>query len=176
MRGLVSWWEVIIIWVVTIALHLAGLSPYGLDRSCHAALVGCPVMLSEFKAGAVLQEDGQLTLTSKHAFRLGLKALRPGPVTIVVKAQEAKRTLDQNAFLHAAPFRILAEFFGESVEQTKYVLMGECFGWTRDAITQREIPVKPSTSSMTVEECTFFIDWLIPWAQDKFDITLPLPE
>jgi hypothetical protein len=133
-------------------------------------------MLAELKVGGLLTEDGRLELSSKQAYHLGLKAMRPGPKTIIIKDQAAKRTLDQNAYLHAGPFQVLAEFFGESVEQTKYVLMGECFGWTRDAITQREIPVKPSTSSMTVEECTFFIDWLIPWAQEKFDITLPLPE
>ena len=38
------------------------------------------------------------------------------------------------------------------------------------------IPVKPHTSSMTVEESKFFVDWLIPCAAQKFGLQIPLPD
>lgn len=131
--------------------------------------------LSEFTAGGVITEEGRLELSSKHAFRLGCKAMAPGPVVLRMKHQASKRTLDQNAFLHAVPFTILADYFGLSVEETKYALMGEKFGWTDNPLGGPAIPVKPSTSSMTVAECTDFIDWLIPWALEKWNVSIPLP-
>lgn len=83
---------------------------------------------------------------------------------IIIRPHDAQRSLDQNAYLHAEPFPKVAEYMGATIEEAKYALMGECWGWTRCKLTGREVPVKPSTSSMTVKECTYFIDWLIPWA------------
>lgn len=94
-------------------------------------------------------------------------------VEIIVRKERVKRSVDQNAYLHAVPFPILAEHFGNSIEEVKYVLMGECFGWHE--VAGREIPIKPSTSSMTVEECSHFINWLIPWAMTEHGCAIPLP-
>jgi hypothetical protein len=74
------------------------------------------------------------------------------------------------------PFPILAEEFGCSVEDVKYDLMGEKWGWKPSPLNVNHlIPVKPSTSSMTRDECSEFIDWLIPWALEKFNVTIPYP-
>lgn len=100
-------------------------------------------------------------------------ALPIGPVTLTVEKLKRQRSLDQNAYLHAIPFPILAEHFGYTIPEVKLVLMGECWGWQQ--IAGHEIPLKPSTSEMSVEECQYFIDWLIPWAMTEHDVALPLP-
>lgn len=132
--------------------------------------------MDQFTVGAQKTSDGKLALNNPRAFKRLIAEMPIGKLTIRVKVAKPQRTLDQNAYLHAEPFPKLATFFGQSVEETKYVLMGEKWGWHRDPITGREIPFKPSTSSMTVEECTEFIDWLIPWALDKWGIHIELPE
>lgn len=98
-----------------------------------------------------------------------------GNLSVTVKELKAQRTLDQNAYLHAKPFPILAEFLGLSVEETKYALMGEKFGWIPNPLGGPLIPAKPSTSSMTVDECSDFITWLQAWALEKWNVTIPLP-
>ncbi len=97
-------------------------------------------------------------------------------VEIVVRKERTRRSLDQNAYLHAVPFPMLREYLGyESIEDLKLALMGECWGYRRDKATGRELPLKPHTSDMTTEECTRFIEWLVTWAQTKFDFHIPLP-
>ena len=105
--------------------------------------------------------------------RTYLRALVGQDVEVIVRKQRVQRSLDQNAYLHAHPFPLLAEHFGYSVPEVKFVLMGECWGWKK--VNGKDIPVKPSTSDMTVEECTYFIDWLIPWAAVNHGVAIPLP-
>jgi hypothetical protein len=104
------------------------------------------------------------------------RALEGRLIRIRVDEFTPQRTLDQNAFLHAEPFPILAKHFGCSVEQVKYDLMGECFGWVPSKVTGREIPFMPSTSAMTVAQCTFFIDWLLAWAIQEHGVSIRTPD
>jgi hypothetical protein len=95
----------------------------------------------------------------------------------MVEPFRPQRSLDQNAYLHAVPFPIIAEYVGCSVEDIKYDLMGEKWGWKESAInSNRMVPVKPSTSSMTTAECSEFIEWLIPFANEKFGLSIPYPD
>lgn len=124
-----------------------------------------------------ITDDGQLVLdaneaTQRAAHRRSLAGRR---VEVIIRKERTRRSLDQNAYLHAQPFPILAEFFGDSVEGVKYSLMGECWGWKRDRVSGHEVPVKANTSDMTVDECAFFIDWLIPWAMTKHGVDIPYP-
>lgn len=108
---------------------------------------------------------GLCRLTAADRKRLRELAGKP----IVITERERIRSLDQNAYLHAEPFPKLAEYMGEDIEGAKLVLMGECWGWKRDGFSGKEIPVKPRTSSMTVEECSYFIEWIGPWAFQHCD-------
>lgn len=100
-----------------------------------------------------------------------------GAYDLVLKPHQAQRSLDQNAYLHAEPFPKLARHFGCSVEQVKHDLMGECFGWVESKIAPgRLVPFMPHTSQMTVKQCTFFIDWLIPWALTEHGVSITLPD
>lgn len=89
--------------------------------------------------------------------------------------QKRKRSLDQNAYLHAEPFPKLAKAWGESIARTKLICMGEFWGWEPCKATKCFLPVKAHTSDMTVEECSQFIDWLIPWAVEEHGVEITLP-
>lgn len=131
--------------------------------------------LSNYQTGGQIV-DGRLVLESPEAFKSAMWRMKPGRVVVKVEQPHTSRSLAQNAYLHALPFPILAEYFGCSVEDVKYDLMGEKWGWKPSSLEpNRMIPVKPSTASMTVEECSEFIDWLIPWALDKFNVSIPYP-
>jgi len=133
-------------------------------------------MLSGFQIGATITDDKKLVFDSPRAYRTSLWRMKPGPVVVKVEQVKSKRTLDQNAYLHAVPFPIIADYVGCSVEDIKYDLMGEKWGWKPSAMDpNRMVPMKPSTASMTIEECTAFIEWLIPFAAQKFGTLIPLP-
>lgn len=105
-----------------------------------------------------------------------LRGLKGEPVEVIIQKPATTRSLRQNAYLHAKPFPIIAEEMGDSVEGVKYDLMGEKWGWKPSALDpNRMVPAKPSTSSMTVEECSEFIEWLIPFAAQKLGVSVPLP-
>src|SRR4029077_8476171 len=115
--------------------------------------------------GAV-SDGGMLSLEeSERDLRLmHFQSLAGQRVEVVVRKGRAKRSQDQNAYIHAVPIPILADHFGESISDMKLILMGECWGWRFDPLAGREIPIKAHTSDMTVEECSYFIEWVIPWA------------
>jgi len=123
-----------------------------------------------------VDDAGKFRADDAAALKRRVKAFAGKRAEIVVRAQTSQRSLDQNAYLHAVPFPVLADFFGYSIEEVKYALMGTCFGWRYCTAAGREIPVKPSTASMTVQEASFFIDWLIPWAASEHGVILPLPD
>lgn len=120
--------------------------------------------------------DGKLELDEREAFqrRIHLKALAGREVEVIVRKKRVQRSLDQNAYLHAVPFPILADYWGEDIETTKLLVMGECFGW-RELGDGRRIPMKPSTAALTVEEGSHLIEWIPPWAMREFGVDIPLP-
>lgn len=123
-------------------------------------------------------KDGVLTLNRERMGQLLRRLSRfgkDGEYDVRIEKHVNQRSLAQNNYLHACVFDPLAEHFGNTIEECKYVLMGECFGWKFDAIANREIPVQPSTSSMNVEQAGYFIDWVIPWALEKHDFIIELP-
>lgn len=97
-------------------------------------------------------------------------------VDITVKLHRRQRSLDQNAYWHAEPFLKLAKEWGESVERTKLICMGEFWGWEPCKVTKCYLPVKAHTSDMTVEEGVLFTDWLIPWALTEHGVAIDLPD
>ena len=113
--------------------------------------------------------------TERHQRQKHFRSLSRKRVEIIVRQTRTKRSLDMNGYLHAVPFPILAEHFGDSIEGVKLDLMGECFGWTKTA-QGHDIPMKSHTSDMTVEESKFFLDWLLPWAMTTHGIDIPPPQ
>lgn len=123
-------------------------------------------------SGRVLP-GGLLVLDRRADYARHLRSLRGRFVEVIVRKQRTQRSLDQNAFLHAVVFPMLGDHFGYTIPEVKLVLMGECFGWK--SLGAHEIPIQPSTSAMSVEDCTRFIEWVIPWAMVNHNVSIPLP-
>lgn len=106
--------------------------------------------------------------------RVWLQTLRGREIEVVVRKVRTQRSDSQNRYIHAVPFPILADEWGLDIETTKLICLGECFGW-RDLPDGLRLPLKPSTSALTVEEMTHFIEWMPPWAMTSFRVNIPLP-
>lgn len=125
-----------------------------------------------------VDEDGRLTLAEgeREQRRAWLDTLRGRDVEVTVRKLRLRRSIDQNAYWHAVPFPLLAEYFGDSIEGVKFDLLGECFGWTTTKAGHR-IPVKPHTSDLTTEEGAHFTDWMVQFAAQLpgGGVQIPLP-
>jgi hypothetical protein len=122
-----------------------------------------------------ITDDGRLELleNERDRRRTHLQTLAGRPVEVIVRKVRTQRSLDMNAYWHAVPFALLAEYWGEDIETTKLLVLGECFGWRE--FPDGRIPMKPSTAALTVDEGTHLTNWLPPWAMTKFGVNIPLP-
>jgi hypothetical protein len=118
---------------------------------------------------ARVTEDGILTFLHERKLLPFLREMAGRFVNVTIGLPTDQRTSAQNRYLHAEPFRKIAEHTGASVAQVKLDLMGECWGWTESKLTGHLVPVKPSTAKMTKKDATLFIDWLLPWALEFFN-------
>ena len=87
-----------------------------------------------------------------------------------------RRSLEQNAYIHAVPFKIIADNTGNSIEDIKEFLCGEYMGWIEYEVMgkMKSRPTK-TTSQMTSTEMTGFIDWLQWWASSNLNLIIPAP-
>lgn len=121
--------------------------------------------------------DARLVLdeSDRDRRRQHLRGLAGKRVEVVLRKERTQRSLDQNAYWHAVPFPLLAEEWGEDIETTKLLVLGECFGW-KDTKGGHRVPIKPSTSALTTEEGSYLTEWIPPWAMTQFGVDIPLPE
>lgn len=124
--------------------------------------------------GAVTDNLLMLDVHEAERRRQYLRFLNGKRVEMVLRPERSKRSLDQNAYLHTVPFPILAAEWGEDIETTKLLVLGEKFGWkeTRDG---NRLPMKAHTSQLTVDETSELIEWLPPWAMVNFGVVILLP-
>ena len=134
-------------------------------------------MATQYVFAGRVTDAGKPVIEDVPRYRQALRAFAGKPCEWVLRAPKSKRSLDMNAYLHAetGPFRLLAEYFGDTVEGVKYDLMGECFGWVKGPVSGKLIPAKAHTSDMTREESVYFVDWVIPWAAQHHGVVIPLP-
>ena len=87
-----------------------------------------------------------------------------------------RRTLEQNAFLHAVPIKMICEHTGHSVDDMKQWLMGQAFGWEEYTV-MGEARKKPrlGTSQLNTEQFAWFLEWLEAWAAQELGMIIPKP-
>lgn len=110
----------------------------------------------------------------RAAFKRAMAMLEPGRYTLRLKRGGTKRSLNQNAYWWSTPVKLLAEHCGYTDSQMHYALLGECFGYTVGP-TGKPVPVKPSSSDLTVEEFTHLIEWVLTWAPTELGVIIPSP-
>lgn len=106
-----------------------------------------------------------------------IQHLDPGKAWAVeIKEYRKKRSLDQNAYIHAVPLKILAEHTGYELEELKEYLCGEFSGWDqREVFGKTKVRPKLRTSDMDSQQMTQFIEFLIWFGSDKLGLTIPYP-
>jgi len=106
-----------------------------------------------------------------------IRHLRLEPPSVMrLEVYSPRRSLDQNAFLHAVPLRILSEETGYTLEEMKEYLLGEAFGWKDSEVFGHSVqrPMKRS-SELTRKEFSWFLEWIESWAANTLGITVPRP-
>jgi len=97
---------------------------------------------------------------------------------VLISEYVPKRSLDQNAYFHAVPLKMICDFTGFNMDEMKEYLMGEAFGWTEYEIlgTKRQRPARGGTSELTTKEFSWFIEWVLAWAATTLNLNIPAPE
>jgi hypothetical protein len=87
-----------------------------------------------------------------------------------------KRSLEQNAYLHAVPLKLIAEHTGYSVEDMKEYLLMAAFGDEMKEVMGVNIirPLK-RTSDLTTKEFAWFVEWVASWAMNTLGLLIPMP-
>lgn len=132
--------------------------------------------MKSWRFSGQVDERGQLNREVREQVAEWIRTFAGRRIDIGIRQHRRQRSLDQNAYLHAEPFPKLAAHWGESIARTKLICMGEFWGWEPCKVTRCYLPVKAHTSDMTVEECTHFIDWLLPWALTEHGVAITLPD
>jgi len=126
-------------------------------------------------------KDGKLQPSTTNNILKVLSGLEGKRVRITLEKVSAKRSLQQNAYLHLL-FTIFTESLNElgndftmdevkELCKTKFLLIEVMNVETGEVIGQR---IK-GTSEMTKTELNLFIENIIRWAADYFSIVLPYP-
>lgn len=126
---------------------------------------------------AAVNESGtRIVFADPEAYAAFRRKLAGKPVEVILRKPKSKRTIDQNKYAHKWPFRLLADYFGCSIEEAKLDILGEKFGWSEGGpLSGKPLPIKTSTSDLTVEEFSDLIDWMPAWAAQNFGVVIPLP-
>ena len=128
-----------------------------------------------------LIKDGKLQPSTTNNILKVLSGLEGKRVRITLEKVSAKRSLQQNAYLHLL-FTIFTESLNElgndftmdevkELCKAKFLLVDVMNVETGEIIGQR---IK-GTSEMTKTELNLFIENIIRWAADYFSIVLPYP-
>lgn len=87
-----------------------------------------------------------------------------------------KRTLDQNAYIHAVPLKMISDKTGYPVEDIKQYLCGEFSGWQEfEMFGKKRMKPMLTTSKMTTVQMGEFIEFLIWYGAEKMGLNIPYP-
>ncbi len=121
----------------------------------------------------IVREDGsRLDFDFPSQYRAFITTLAGEEVEIDIRKKRTKRTLKQNAYLHAA-IKPFADHCGYTVEELKLALLGECFGYHQ--VNGVTLPVKLHTSELNTQEFVEITELLIQRAAEQ-DVMILYPE
>lgn len=123
----------------------------------------------------LVNPEGRLILreTERVKRQRWLKVLAGHEVEVLIRLVPRQRTLDHNAYIHAVPVYLVSQETGDDPDDVKRDLMVACFG-TVPRPTGDE-PWMAHTSSMDIEQASYFIEWAPPYGLRTFGVDIPLP-
>ena len=127
----------------------------------------------------VVDQAGKLRLDDRARFDACLSEKFKGKAVVVtVKAPQSQRSLDQNAWIWAVAYPVIADALGydkHEIDDLHYALMEKCWGTKLDARLRVMVPNKRS-SKLTTAEFSEYMEWLVRFAAtERGGIMVPLP-
>lgn len=104
-------------------------------------------------------DAGKLTLDHRPAFDAYVKRLAGHECEIEIRKRKAKHSDKQRRGFHAMVTK-WAHDEGHRVDDLKYDLMGEIFGWSEQPspLTGRVVPLRPHTSELSQDDYNILIE------------------
>ena len=99
-----------------------------------------------------VDDTGTLHWDFKSQVKAFISTFKGCEIEVEIRERRKKRSLDQNAYLHAA-IKPYADHLGYTVEELKLALLGECFGYHE--VKGVQLPIRLHTSKLTTKE---FVD------------------
>lgn len=137
---------------------------------------------SEVFPGYVTADGKTVKLQDRESFARFAKTFAGKDIEIELRKRKTKRSIDQNKWLWGRALPLIADSCGydeHEHEELHYELLAVRFG-------TKEIPprvpggppmVMPAqtTSGMTVEEFSDYMEWLVRYAAQSLGVVVPLP-
>jgi hypothetical protein len=120
---------------------------------------------------------GELSAEHKRLVKAEIDSLPDNRAWLVqVKRYQRRRSLEQNAFLHAVPLRLICDHTGMEMDDIKTYLMSKAFGTKEIEIAGETIsrPMK-GTSDLDAEQFSWFLEWIEQWAAQELGMVIPRP-
>ena len=98
------------------------------------------------------------------------------PWNVQISEYRSPRSVEQNAYLHAVPLKLIAEHTGYSIDELKDYLLMEAFGTIEKDVMGTQI-VRPAkrSSDLNTKEFSWFIEWIAAWAMNTLGLLIPMP-
>ena len=94
------------------------------------------------------------------------------PITVTVTRRKIKRTLPQNSYLWGVVYKIIADYIGDT-DESVHDAMGQEFRGYRDDNGLKKVR---STTEMSTEEFTAYVERVRQWAAGYLNLNIPDPE
>jgi hypothetical protein len=114
--------------------------------------------------GLVTEDGKKLMLDYPDQFKAEYAHFAGYEVEVEIRKKRTKRSLKQNAFLHAA-IKPFADHCGYTVEELKLALLGECFGYHQ--VNGVTLPVKLHTADLSTQEFCDITELLMQKAAEE---------
>lgn len=129
-----------------------------------------------FKGLVTPQARLVLRETERQRRQEWLQLLAGHEVEVLVRRQPQQRTLDQNGYLHAVPFRLMHEASGLTVDEVKRLCLAAKFGTVGIDDIGWPIPFVQHTSSLDVHDADSLIEFIPSYSLERFNgLEIPLP-
>lgn len=122
--------------------------------------------------GLITEDGKKLILDYPDQFKAFYAPFAGHEVEVEIRKRRTKRTLKQNAYLHAV-IKPYADHLGYTVEELKLALLGECFGYHQ--VNGVTLPLKLHTADLTTQEFVDITELLIQKAAED-NLMLLYPE
>jgi len=130
-----------------------------------------------------------------RALELAAKALAALDVEqawhVTMEPVRHTRSLSQNAYLWAVPYKLISEATGYEVEEVHEYLLGRHFGWKDKRVPKtprnpqgvESVPMRTTTtdehgkrSVLSAEEFSAYVDFIQRFAATKLSLVIPDPD